>query len=512
LRVFLRYIWTAVIQTAVVERVAWSLTYTKMDISNGDDGPDPGMLQDFKDSIGGAGGGVATSAAPLARFLCKHFGVKDVSRIEPFGNATYAWELMRESHIKVEVGSVLKNTGEEDIPLYRCDILDKNSAEDQVISCKLDSESKWCRYLDPQEPKKPFEHPNTGEPMEHSMERVCIYNVVVRHRISSVPIQVAVRMNYNHTGLDDTEATNDHDQLYKDAGGIKGEFMEIPTTTNDGQDVRYIPTHTSGYGYTNLEFVRTMALVNVDNLMNGIVPVPHDVCVEAGLSVFKGYPEPSERDLSLFMKGLSVDDGEVTEKRDAFITAFKRDMEAHHTLQGDLTIDHYYAIPINHVLAWGLHSVEYAKAKNIKREEFRYKARGGGDPVLLFFLVGNPIFDTMVSTFKDKWMNKVDVRPLKDVAFEFIPKLHGDYPNIPEDTTHVGGVLRIRAHIDFMSAPANLSSGTIASLAPALSLGFPSCQDWSIDENVRQMAIEQHMARELEERVRQKQNKKRNGK
>lgn len=475
------------------------------------DGPDSALLKDFKDRLGPAAGGGGGSAAPVARFLCEHFKVSDVMHIEPFGRATYAWELMSESHIKVEVGSVLKEgAGPGDVALYSCDLGNKD-AEAQAISCTLDPESPLCRFLDSPAPKRPFKHPVTGEPMEHSMDRVCIYSVVVRHQISSVPVTVAVRMNYNHAGLADAEGTNEQDALFGAAGGIEGAFMAVPTTTKEGEDVKCIPVHSLDYSYTNREFVRTMALVTEENLMNGIVRIPNAVCAEAGLPVFRGFPEPSMRDLSLFMKGLSVDEFSEAErdaKRDEFIGAFKRDMEALHERNGDSTIDHFCAVPINHVLAWGLHSAEYALSRGIKREEFRYKPPAGEDPVLLFFLVANPFFDNMVRAFRDTWMGKVDARPLREVGFDFVPRLHGDYPNIPEGETRVGGILRIRAHVDFMSAPANLNPATIANLAPALSLEFPSCQDWSIDEHVRQMAIEQHMARELEERARQKQNKK----
>jgi len=468
-----------------------------------DSGPSNEVLEAFKKNLKGH----TFDAEAFTRFICNHHNVSDPRFITPFGSRIPAWDLMRESHIKVELGSVLKEGMDPgDVSVFQCHLEDRNNAESQVFVCKLDPESSWCKFLDDPQPKKPFEHPNTRASMAGDLSKVCVYSTIVRHQLSSVPVSVAVRMNYNHKGLSELEGTDMQDLLFGESGGIRGAFMAVHPTTKDGEDVKRIPIYSLDYSYTHPEFVRTMSLVTEANLMNGIVEVPHNVCIEVGLPVFRGYPGPSPMDLAKFMGKLTLKE-DAEKERTAFISSIKAANEETH--RDDPKVDAFYAVPINHVLAWGLHSEDYMKANGGRAEQYRFLNPDTGEPILLYYLVADRYMDAMVEALKKTWMGKVDVRPLSDIAFEFLPMLHGEYPDIPEETTTVRGVLKIRAYLDYMTAPSDLSQATLNELAPALSPTFPSCHDWSIDEHVRQMAIERHMARELEaEKVRKKTSKK----
>ena len=152
---------------------------------------DSEAVREFKESL-------ATprfDPAPIAKHLCSVFNVRDVRYIVPFGTATHTWELMRESHIKVEVGSVSKGGAKPGV--YQTSVVNRTleAAEQQVTTCLLQPESEYCKYLDDPKPKKPFKNPKTQKPMPHDLSRACVYGVAVRHQLSSVPIRVAVRLS-----------------------------------------------------------------------------------------------------------------------------------------------------------------------------------------------------------------------------------------------------------------------------------------------------------------------------
>jgi len=462
--------------------------------------------------------------APIAQHLCQVKGVSDVRYIVPFGKRTYTWELMRESHLKIEVGSVSKNGSQPGVYQTKISTRTLEAAEQQVTRCLFDPSSDSCRFLDNPDPRKPFVHPLHQKPMKHDLNKVCIYGVAVRHQLSSVPIRVAARLNWVHSGLDKAEDLSDHYKLYADAGGIPGAFMSVAATRKEGEDVQRIPIHALGYGYSNKEFVRSMALVTEANLWNGIVKIPKDVCLAARLPVFQGFPGPSADQLADYMEQLSVSQKEIEERRhkqqhdeeeeeeEDMGGAMDIDMESRKLEFIESTrkrqeedykdadfINFYYALPINHVLAWGLRDEEYARQHGFRAEQFRFLNPETNKPTVLYFLVGDAYMDKMVEIFREQWMNKVDVRPLKSCGVELVPQLDGHYPEIEPDKDAVRGILRLRVRLDYMTAPGGLTTKTIAELAPALGPAFPACDEWGLDQQTRNMMAEAYMAHEAEQ-------------
>ncbi len=439
---------------------------------------------------------------PIAEFLCRAHRVRDVWQIEPFKGRINAWEVMRSVTVGLEVGSVVHHPNEQ--PHAFQFMLDpEDSGESQKVTCHFDRNLAWCRFLDSPIPKDPFRNPRTDQPMPVDLDKVCVYNFVTRHVLSNLDINVAGRLNFYHKGVDELQELEKKDELIAQAGGIKGAFISIPRTGREGQDVEVVPIAKHGFMCTNEHFTATMALINQRNLKHGVIEIPAWVCQAAKLRVWSGPPEPGEAFLSSALENLTMKDGHVktvlseqqtAEARKFFTLKFKENFVK--SIGDRPLITHYYAIPINHVLAWPLHSEEYAQEHGYECEQFRFMPPPNSglpnEPIVLYYLVGNPYFERMVTEFERVWMNKVDMRPLNSMAYEFVPQLgRSKYPHISPDTTGVQGFLAVRSYMTYM-VPPKMMQETVDNLAPTLALGFPSCYEWAVDAMAREMAIERH--------------------
>jgi hypothetical protein len=192
---------------------------------------------------------------------------------------------------------------------------------------------------------------------------------------------------------------------------------------------------------------------------------------------------------------ISSDDRKVRFQSKWMAEAEKRNM---------FPISHYYAVPINHVLAWGLQSKEYATLHRVDREEFYFtpatssteKIKGplGAGDILLYYLVSNVSMKALRADFAQHWMGKVDQRPLNSMGFDVVPLTGARrYPGLPLDTQHVTvDTLMVRSTFSYMVAP-KLSRAQVANLAPTLSPTFPACRDWDPKEAARQRDLEQYL-------------------
>jgi hypothetical protein len=340
-----------------------------------------------------------------------------------------------------------------------------------------------------------FAHPQTKKPMELNMDRVYPFSVITRHMCSNVPIPVAVRLNFYHSTLNALEKQEEHDDLLAIGGAVKGAYMSVSHTPSYGEDTEIAGLKRREFSYCNEFFAATMALINHDNLLNGIIDIPPDVCKEAGLRIFQGPPEPPS---------LSADELIDDMERMNISESFKRDWMEAATQRGMLPITHYHALPINHVLAWGLHVDEYCNLHKVIREEFSYTPPatvdlktlpGGGSDILLYYLIPNVCLNALRDNFEAVWMNKVDGRPFSSMGVEFIPMTMGGAAaaaaaaatkEIKVDTFY------IRSTFSYMIAP-KLSREQIANLAPTISPTFPSCRDWDPKEAARQRDLEQYL-------------------
>ncbi len=438
---------------------------------------------------------------PIARFLCKTHNVRDVTQIVPFGSRVSAWQLMKQVTLGIEVGSVVKDPNEPP-HIFQFNLEPEDSGESQAVRCFFDPSLPWCRFLGSPQPVEPFRNPVTGVAMPADLDRVCAYNIVCRSVWSSVPINIAGRLNFYHKGINELQQSEQQDSLFAAAGGVKGAFISIAATKKEGEDIEVVPMPALGFSCVNDFFTATMALINSRNIMNGIIEIPNDVCIEAGLPVFRGAPEPGESFLVGALEAMTLDkDGHETkilseeEKQQArarLTDQFKNKWQEQ--VADAQKIHTFFAVPINHVYAWPLQSEDYATQHGFRSEQFRFlpppNEQGvAQEPIVLYYLVADVYFRAIQAEFEKVWMGKTDMRPLSSMAFEFVPQLDRARYKIPHDIKTVQGVMSLRSYITFM-APPKLSQQTIDSLAPTLALNFPTAENWSMDDIAKQMAME----------------------
>lgn len=440
-------------------------------------------------------------ARVLAVFLCQHHNVSNLEELlqkGAFGTRPEAWSLMRQRTIGVEIGSVKRDDGQPNKNfLFE---LDKDRYQ-QEVKCLLSPHNKeTCRFLD--DPRIPTEnqwrHPSTGQPLPGDLNRACVYNCIMRKRWSSFPIVIDVAMGHVHSGLNALENIEAQDETFAAAGALKGGFMSITQTTQEGEDAQNAPLHSMRFGATHPEFVRTMALIHPSNIGNGIVKIPRDVCIGAKLPVFMGPPVPSDDQIKARLKKMKIGI-DKPEEIERMRQKMMQDWETES--KGMKKHEFFYAIPINHVMAWPLRSQEYRQAQGIELEMFRFNPRLAngkeGDPVLLYFLVPNPTFEAMMDEWQNSeksWMGKVDMRPLDQISFSFVPFTdRARYPKISPECKALTGVVAARAYITYWVPPVGLTPEAIASLAPTLSPNFPSASDWITEGQKKDMAMDRYI-------------------
>jgi len=396
----------------------------------------------------------AAAAPPLrydwrvvAEFLCRWHGVADVPLINPFAkHPVCAWEIPRETTLGVqyEVGNVQPNTT---VPLTV-----RNGTGTPLGSAQ---------------PKTPFLHPQTQTPMgDTDLERAFIYSITCRH-VRSVGVSGALRLNYYHASMAELQDTRDHDRIFEAGGSVAGAFARVQPGEHD---LDCVPMREMVFGYQCAAFVRTMALISDANILNGLVTVPYDVCVRAQLPVWRedAAPDPLIVDKLLRSLGLDPASEEGAQQRAEFVAQWREDFRE--ASKSQRRIDHFVAVPINHVLAWAFHSEDFMRQTQLNVEPFGYEGEGGA-PVILYYLVANVYMDQLMGTLREYWMHKADCRPLADAGFELV---------VPPDGAS-GGSVALRAYFKYMSVPP-LSAATLANLAPALSPDFPPSHLWAREE------------------------------
>jgi hypothetical protein len=248
-----------------------------------------------------------------------------------------------------------------------------------------------------------------------------------------------------------------------DGGAIAGAYMRFGATTKEGADVEAVPVREEiDHGFLNRFAAATLALVNESNLRNGIIEIPYDVCVAAGLPVYRGPPPPPSD-----WQG----DPQV------WVERWERDTADRHRIRC------FYAVPVNHVLAWPLRNEQYAIRRRLPSLRFQFvppaQAGMGAEPVLLYYLLADLHMNGVESEFRRVWMGKVDMRPLSSLSFDLIPECNrAQYPNISAETEAVAGVATVRSYITYLAPEPGLTAEVISQLIPTLCPGFPEPGGW----------------------------------
>lgn len=426
---------------------------------------------------------------PITEHLCRSLGVADPAQILPFGDDFIcAYETMRKSVFSFELTS--------DISI---DLSDTKA----VHKLNVDYTERLRKMATPPEP---FTY--KGKSFPHNLAAVSISAVTCKGHAytnlendDSLPTtkcsgqqstkdsllpNLAIRLNYYHDAWSGLQETKEHDALYEVMGGVRGAFGILQPTGAEGCDKPIIAMPDLDFGYTCQQFIRTMSHINEKNLMTGIIEIPHQICLEAKLSVWKGVVEPTEEDLVKMMGGMKIDPNseEGKQQRNNMIGQYKAQLEQM-TATEDACPSHFWAaIPVNHILAWGYHSESLRNSCGHRVEEYRFVSADGSQSGTIYYLVPEALLINIVKTTREQWIGKVDKRPLKSFGFELIPMLESGRTGIID--AHVS----LSVMITMYTSP-NLGPQTIDNLVPVLSRGFPPAAKWSSDEFDKHKALEE---------------------
>jgi hypothetical protein len=410
----------------------------------------------------------------LAKFFCTFHRVSDVCHIHLYGvGAVEGWTLSKPNTIGVEY----KISGQFNM---------EKPAEEQVVKMLLPQAKHLYKSA---QPKELFVNPITKQSMESDLENVSFFQVACRAYSSTLPIPVVVRMNWEHTSQSSLEGTSVADDIFAAGGAVRGGFVLLePTEDGKEEPLQSLPMPELDHGYQNSVFAQTFAYINETNMRNGIVEIPTEVCRAANLPVWNGVPAPSEEFILQQFQSLKIEDP-ASEKaqnvREEVVQQYGEQYMDQFTEENSKKITHYYALPVNHVLAWGYSSDDYRSERGHRVYRFTYRGKKDSDPTVLYYLVPNPLMEHLLEEATDVWLNKVDRRPLDSVGMEFIPHVTPKYEKVTSKT----GTVSLRTYYSYVSGPA-LQQETINKLAPTMSPDFFPCQFWNRQDMARKAALE----------------------
>jgi hypothetical protein len=237
----------------------------------------------------------------------------------------------------------------------------------------------------------------------------------------------------------------------------------------------------SPVGFLNGEFVATNALVHESNLKNGIIELPAEVCDASHLPVYRGVPPCPSHYIP------KSDNPEEAERlRTLTENKWKADFEQQIKDGKMRPTRAFYAIPVNHVLAWPLRDPSYLSQYKMHVETLQFRpptdnplGLSSEQPILLYFLLADGYMPNLINHYRETIMCGVDMRPLHEAGFDFVPRTERTQygADIPEHVKRVQGVMSVRAFLTYRVAP-KLNAEELAGLIPTLSPGFPSCSQW----------------------------------
>lgn len=386
---------------------------------------------------------------PVTEFLCRYFGVQRPQDIVPFcdlknkdGKFCHritTWELM--SDVVVEATLRIPNA-----------VFPAGSKEGVSVS------------VTPQALHSPLQVKGTYKGYELDWDNAAIYGFTSPHHKVTVPIPVAARLTFQHKGV--AVVQNEIDKIYQAATKLPaGTFSILYPTGEAGKDEPLAPLNPLETGVSNDSFVASTALVTEYNLENGIVHLPREVCIAAGL-VMEGLPMPPkemlEREgpecIQRFQKAFMEHQCQVFRVDD-----YSKVPQA----------DHCVAIPVTHTLFWPFRSEAYCKARNIiPGKFFRVFNPEQNREIPLFMIIEDWKFRAMCAGYARDWLNKTDIAPLGTRGLEFFPIWdHPQYP-VPEGIKSASGHISMRVYLKMMVPPKGLNRTIVSQLAPSMRPNF----------------------------------------
>jgi len=215
---------------------------------------------------------------------------------------------------------------------------------------------------------------------------------------NSALVSVRTVMIRNASNPNDAPATIR--RLFSHPAGQKDEEIRDKMFAAMGRDGRAIVTlkpHQNGplslmvmkespeYLYLHSAFVKTFMLINEQNITNGCIPVPPEVCAVQNLPKVATLFDP---------QGVSF----------------------------NLEVDYYVLVPFDHILAWCLRVNDmWRRKKGLFALEMTVSPQNGGDAYILYYVVANQSFDLLKKRCLEGFVvGKHDCRRMDSCGFELV--------------------------------------------------------------------------------------------
>lgn len=250
-----------------------------------------------------------------------------------------------------------------------------------------------------------------------SLEQVSVTQLFIRNIRSGPKANYFVQTNFVPAAYQAAQA--EQDRLHEAAGIPVRVVMRVPENKDESVLVK-VHSSVPGDPVLNQGFLRSCAFLNNTNIFHGIVKVPDE------------------------LRDTFPAQGEVYDpsgNREVF------------------DIKDFFLVPANHALAWRLNvEDEWRRRKGFFAQEIAVVDKN--DPIggnkLLFFVVADKTLFELTAWTQDAFMNKVDLRPLNSVGFNFLP--------VMEDSQ---GPVQMRVNVSYLCWPA-MTQQQIDSMLPML--------------------------------------------
>lgn len=204
--------------------------------------------------------------------------------------------------------------------------------------------------------------------------------ILIRNVTNPTDSTISVFRPFTHpAGKKDDET---RDKIIAAMGGKPGVVMEIKPH-QDGAVSVGVMKESPEYMYLHSSFVKTFMLITEQNIHNGCIPVPPEVCAAQDLP-------------------------KVATLFDAQGASF------------NLEVEYYVLVPYNHVLAWCLRIPEmWRRKKGLFALEMTVAPVSGAPPYILYYVVANQTFDLLKQRCLEGFVkDKHDCRPLNSLGFQ----------------------------------------------------------------------------------------------
>jgi hypothetical protein len=329
--------------------------------------------------------------------------------------------------------------------------IDPNTGQRTPLEIKL-SDKRFVRIHGSLQPRKPYQDPVTGEVELGDLDNVSIYTLFVRkyHNKSGCKLQVAP--NFQHRVLEEM-GDKDFYETQRVRGLLVGQFLNMEENMPQEKEHMAYALHVQSvagknkhnrYHFLNPDFITTTGRISSRNgsLRNGIIEIPREVCVEAGLPLTDLYLQqhPEHR--------------EAVEKH-----------PAHRHTKG------HFLVPPNHIMSWGLNTTDdQRRSVNINSEQLRdgktVPTDLQGAEGVMYNIVSDTNLRDLMLHYSTTYDGKVDNRRLGDVGLLFLPLRQGR----GKHETH--GAFSLRMSISYVVWP-RMTPERLAGLSAEMPPQFP---------------------------------------